>query len=72
VLLYSELIANRIFANDLTALSFSHTPKECNERYLGISDVSARTMIESEGMVLPPTFWAHDALSRDLKPITGV
>jgi len=72
VLVDSEPIANRIFANYLTALNFPHTPKEYNKRFLGISDASARTMIESEGIVLPPTFRAHDILSRDLKPIPGI
>jgi HAD superfamily hydrolase (TIGR01509 family) len=78
VLVDSEVIAQRVYAEYLTSLGLPHTPEECNARYLGVSDATVVTMFADQGVTLPPTFiedvhrLEHDALFRDLEPHPGI
>lgn len=78
VLVDSEVIGNRIFAEHLTELGLPHTPEEVNDRYLGMSDETARQIIEATGFSLPDTFIddvnvrTNEALARDLVAIPGI
>ncbi len=78
VLVDSEVIGSRIYAEYLSSLGFPHTYEEVNERYLGVSDATVVSMFSADGVTLPATFiddvhrLEHDALSRDLEPIPGI
>jgi HAD superfamily hydrolase (TIGR01509 family) len=78
VLVDSEVVGNRVYAEYLTALGYPHSAQECNAKYLGMSDVHVMELFEGSGRSLPDTFRrdinhmiGHE-LSKSLEPIQGV
>jgi HAD superfamily hydrolase (TIGR01509 family) len=67
-----------VFAEYLTAQGYPHSAKECNAKYLGMSDVHVMKLFEDSGLSLPDTFLSDinnimdDELSKSLEPILGV
>ncbi|MFT5225065.1 MAG: HAD superfamily hydrolase (TIGR01509 family) [Polaribacter sp.] len=78
VLVDSEVVSNRVYAEYLTAQGFPHSAQECNAKYLGMSDVHVQKLFEDSGRSLPDTFLSdiniviNDELSKSLEPIQGV
>lgn len=79
VLVDSEPIASAVLADHLTAAGMPHTPRQCRERFTGLSLHSCQQMLEAEsGKPLPAGFF--DALQRDtfarfeamLQPVPGI
>ena len=64
VLVDSEVIENRVFAEYLTAQGYPHSAQECNAKYLGMSDAHVMKLFEDSGRSLPETFL------RDINSIT--
>jgi HAD superfamily hydrolase (TIGR01509 family) len=78
VLVDSEVVGNRVYAEYLTAQGYPHSAQECNAKYLGMSDVHVMELFESSGRSLPDSFrrdinniMGHE-LSKSLEPIQGV
>ncbi len=78
VLVDSEVIGNRVYADFLTSLGHPLTPAECSARYMGMSDASVVALFAEKGTPLPDTFIedAHEreriALAHDLEAVSGV
>jgi HAD superfamily hydrolase (TIGR01509 family) len=78
VLVDSEVVGNRVYAEYLTAQGYPHSASECNAKYLGMSDVHVMNLFENSGRSLPDTFLndinsiMDDKLSKNLNPISGV
>lgn len=78
VLVDSEIISNRVFAEYLTAQGYPHSAEECCEKYLGMSYVSVIKAFEANGYSLPKAFLKelHDLadleLSKYLQAIPGI
>lgn len=77
VLVDSEVIGNRVYAEYLTAQGYPHSAQECNAKYLGMSDAHVKQLFEDSGRNLPGTFVSDinnitdDELSKSLEPIPG-
>jgi len=78
VLVDSEVVGNRVYADYLTLLGFPHTPEECCAQYLGMSDATVMKQFAERGTPLPDTFkddvhrLEQAALSVELEPVPGV
>ena len=79
VLVDSEPIANRVFAEQLTLHGFPHTAEEVMRKFIGNSRDSCIALAgEMRGKPLPATFareWddaLHVELARGLKPVSGI
>jgi len=78
VLVDSEIIANRIFAEHLTALGAPHTPEDAIDLYLGMTEETVRQLLEADGFSLPETFSkdvdkkTNEALAHSLEAIPGI
>ena len=78
VLVDSEIIGNRVFAEYLTAQGYPHSAAECCAKYLGMSYASVLMLFKENGRCLPEAFLkdVHDLieveLSKNLKAIPGV
>jgi HAD superfamily hydrolase (TIGR01509 family) len=65
VLIDSEFIANRLFAEVLTARGYAITAEECTRKFTGVNEAVARQMIMNESDIhLPEDYWT--ALQPDL------
>jgi HAD superfamily hydrolase (TIGR01509 family) len=79
VLVDSERISNRVFAESLAAEGLPLTPAETMRRYMGRSMASCRTLIEAElGRRLDDAFFAEvqartfQAFHRELRAVDGI
>jgi HAD superfamily hydrolase (TIGR01509 family) len=78
VLVDSEVIGGRVYADYLTSAGFPHSPEECDSRYLGMSDASMVHMFAAAGTPLPTTFiedvhkLEREVMARDLEAIPGI
>jgi HAD superfamily hydrolase (TIGR01509 family) len=79
VLVDSEPIANRVFAEQLTLHGFPHTAEEVMRKFIGNSrDACIRLAGEMRGSPLPEGFarqWddaLHVELARGLRPVAGI
>lgn len=79
VLVDSEAIASKVFAEHLTQAGHAYTPEECLMRFAGLSLDSCRAMVEAEsGRLLPENFFLHlqretfARFSEALQPVPGV
>jgi HAD superfamily hydrolase (TIGR01509 family) len=79
VLIDSEPIANRVFAQRLATVGIAMSPEEVMRTFVGRSRDTCIAMAgEMRGSPLPPDFAAawddalHEALEREVKPVEGV
>jgi len=79
VLVDSEPIANRVFAERLAAHGFAMSPDEVMRTFVGRSRDTCIAMVgEMRGSPLPPGFAAqwdaalHEAIAAEVKPVEGV
>ncbi len=78
VLVDSEVVGNRVFAEYLSVQGYPHSAQQCNAKYLGMSHVHVLKLFENSGRSLPDTFLRDinniidDELSKNLEPISGV
>jgi HAD superfamily hydrolase (TIGR01509 family) len=78
VLVDSEVVGNRVYAEYLTAQGYPHSREECNAKYLGMSDAHVLKSFEANGDSLPATFLTDinqlvdDELSQCLEAIPGI
>jgi beta-phosphoglucomutase-like phosphatase (HAD superfamily) len=78
VLVDSEVVGNRVFAEYLSVQGYPHSAQQCNAKYLGMSHVHVLKLFEKSGRSLPDTFLRDinniidDELSINLEPISGV
>lgn len=78
VLVDSEVVGNRVYAEYFTAHGFPHSAQECNTKYLGMSDAHVMKLFEDNGQSLPDTFvidinnMTNHELSKSLEPIQGI
>jgi phosphoglycolate phosphatase len=79
VLVDSEPIANRVFAEMLASQGLVLTPRETMRRYMGRSMAACRTLIEAElGRALPGDFFSElhartlGAFQNELRPVDGI
>lgn len=78
VLVDSETLACRIYAEQLTRRGYPQTAEDILRRFLGVSDRESRAMVEADlGHPLPDAFdddWRAalaDAYSTELRPVAG-
>ena len=78
VLVDSEVIANAVLADVLTAAGFPIDSADCHRRFTGLVVRSIRSMIEADtGQVLPPDFeirvheQSNQRLAAELQPVPG-
>jgi HAD superfamily hydrolase (TIGR01509 family) len=79
VLVDSEQIASKVFADHLTGIGIPHTQQQCLERFTGLSLDSCKSIIEMEtGKYLPVNFFTDlqretlTLFERDLQPVSGI
>ncbi|HKE12637.1 MAG TPA: HAD family hydrolase [Myxococcota bacterium] len=79
VLVDSEPIANRVFAEMLAGQGLVLTPRETMRRYMGRSMAACRILIETElGRALPGDFFSElhartlGAFQNELRPVEGI